>query len=136
MALNRFQVLKHKISEEPDLARVWLYFMDKFVDDPEFVHLGDETRDQFLEGVVPQVCGQMFTKKDRVGPLQLILIPAHSFIHGPVAVGGRLGSVIYFKDLQKGVLAVPNKRSEKPEVNYARFSNPLLGRSPVDYNQN
>ena len=78
----------------------------------------------------------LFTKKDRVGPLQLILIPAYSFIHGPVAVGGRLGSVIYFKNMQKGVLAVPNKRSEKPEVNYARFSNPLLGRSPVDYNQN
>lgn len=136
MALNRFQVLKHKVINEPDLAQVWLYYMNNFVDDPAFIDLGNKTRDSFLEGVIPQICQQMFSKKERVSPLMLITISAHSFTHGGVEVGGRLGNLIYFKDLQKGVLAVPNKLTEKREVNYARFSNPLLGRSPVDYNQN
>ena len=136
MTLNRFQVLKHKMVNEADLSRVWLYWMDNFVDDPGFVNLGDKTRDDFLETVVPQICHQMFNKQERIVKLMLICLPNEGFIHGPVEVGGRIGSVIYFKSNQTGVLAIPNKLTEEANVNYSRFSNPMVGRMPGNPNLN
>lgn len=90
------------------------------------------TRDDFLEAIVAQICQQMFSKKDRVSDLLLIEIPDHSFVHGSWLVGGRTGSLIYFKDAQIGIIAVPNKLSEKAEVNYARFKKPMKGKAPAN----
>ena len=74
MTLNRLQVLKHKMVNEAELLRVWLHWMDNFVDDPSFVNLGDETRDDFLKTVVPQSCHRMFNKQKRIVELMLICI--------------------------------------------------------------
>lgn len=136
MALNRFQVLKHKTTHEKELANVWLYYMDNFIDDRSFLDLGDRTRNDFLEAVLPQICKKMFTPKDRFSDLLIIEIPEHRFLHGSFLIGGRMGSLIYFKEIQTGILAVPNRLSEKAEVNYSRFSNPMRGRSPVNINNN
>ena len=136
MAPNRFRKLKHKTTHEKQLADVWLYYMDNFIDDPSFLDLGDRARDDFLEAIIPQVCKQMFTPKDRLSDLLIIGIPEERFFHGSFLIGGRMGSLIYFKDTETGILAVPNRLNEDPTVNYSRFSNPLKGKAPSNINLN
>ena len=136
MPLDRFQKLKHRVTNEKDLSKVWLYFSDNFMSDSEFLDGGDRTSDSFVEAVLPKVCAQMFGKEDKIKDLFLISVPEHNFIHGGFMVGGRIGQLIYFTSSQLGVVAIPNRLDQEHTVGYARFGNPMKRRSPVNLNLN
>ncbi|MEL7494981.1 MAG: hypothetical protein AAGJ95_13625 [Cyanobacteria bacterium J06554_11] len=136
MPLNRFQKLKNRLKNEKELSNVWLYYSDNFLRDPSFTDMGDRTHNDFIEAVIPQICAQMFGKKDKPQDLFQIEIPEHNFIHGAFQVGGRLSQFIYFKSSQLGMIIVANRLDEERMVNYARFGNPLASRAPANLDLN
>jgi hypothetical protein len=130
MDLTRVQELKQKLLQEAELAPVWLFFMNHFVDNPEFIALGERVSHPFVEAVVAEVGRQLFGGKGAVNNLLLTLIAEQQFIHGGFAMGGHLGGVIYFEDAQMGLVTV----AEMPpsiDVKYARFSGKPIRKVPT-----
>jgi hypothetical protein len=125
MNLDRLQDLKQKLMREPDFSNIWLFYMDEFADHPEFTDTGEAVANPFLEEAIPKICQKMFKKTMAVTDLLLISIPEHQFFHAPFLVEGRIGGVIYFADINMGLIAVAAESPPTAEVKYSRFSNPF-----------
>jgi hypothetical protein len=119
MELTLLNQLKQKLLHDKDLSKVWAFYMDEFADIPEFVEFGQPGHNDFLAAVVPQLCQQLVGKTLKMDNVLLIQIAEHQFFHAPLLVGGRIGGVIYFEDINIGLIAMS---AEPPLVKYSRFS--------------
>jgi hypothetical protein len=121
MDLTRLATLKQKLQTAREFSEVWRYFMDHFGDDPDFMALGEQTRDNFLEQAVSQIAAQLTGAPVTVASMILIRLPEHGFIHGSVVLGGRPGNVMYFEDIHMGLMGVAWS-AETAEAKFVRFS--------------
>jgi hypothetical protein len=106
MDLALLATLKQELLHAQDFKQIWSFFMDNFGEDPAFMKLGERVQDPMLEAIVKQICGQVFGKPVSLGHLLLTRLPEHEFIHGGLVVEGKLGMVLYFEDIQVGLLTV------------------------------
>jgi hypothetical protein len=121
MDLSLLATLKDKLVNATEFSDVWRYFLDHFGEDPEFIALGDRTRDAFLEAVLDQIGSQMFGKQVALTNFLLARLPDHHFTHGGGLLNGHLANVLYFDDIRTGMVAI--WASITPgETKYARFS--------------
>jgi hypothetical protein len=121
MDLSRLATLKAKLLTAQNFGEILGYFLDHFGDHPAFIGLGEPARDEFLEQALAQVAAQLFGKAVPIRDLRLVRLPEHEFVHGGFLVGGKVGTLIYFEDLRKGLISVAWSLSP-PETKYARFS--------------
>jgi len=122
MNIKRWQELKQKLTHEPDLGKIWLFYMDHFSDHVEFTNLGQPCHNRYLADVVLKSCEELFGKTTPLTNLLLIYIAEHQFFHGPLEIQGRFGGVIYFEDVKVGLIAVSATFPPTDEVKYLRFS--------------
>lgn len=133
MDFIRFNELKQKLLHDRELAPVWLYFMNHFVEQPDFLALGERTRNGFVEAVIDQVGIQLLGNTSTVRNLVLTRLDDQHFVHGGFTVEGRIGGVIFFEDAHIGLVTV----AELPpsvEVKYARFSGQPVRKVPEPSN--
>jgi hypothetical protein len=121
MNINLLQKLKQKLKQEPLLADIWRFYMDRFADHPEFTQMGEPLHSEQLEALLVNACKQIFKDKGEllIAEFMSIYIAEYQFFHGSVKIEGRYGGIFYFEDIKMGLLAVPGK---PPIVNYSRFS--------------
>jgi hypothetical protein len=128
MDLNLLDSLKEKLVTARDFGRVFDFFLRNFGEKPEFLTLGESVRAPDLEELLRQIGRQMFGGDVPLGDLRMLRLPEQGFIHGGCSLNGRLATVIYFEDIQTGLLAVAASVSP-PETKLARFS--LRGRTGI-----
>jgi hypothetical protein len=124
MDIDRLKELRRKLVIDKDLSEVWEFYMDHFADHEAFTDLGERADHEFIDAVLKNVCGQLFGARARIDDFLLISIADYDFFHGPFMVEGRIGGIIYFEDVNFGLIAV----SESPGSNmvkYSRFSTPM-----------
>jgi hypothetical protein len=122
MNKKRWQQLKQKLANESDLSKIWLFYMDHFADIPEFMDLGQPAGNKFLNGIIFSTCQQIFDKKIKITDFLSIYIPEYQFFHGPFQIDRRIGGVIYFEDIKKGLIAVSADFPPTGMVKYSRFT--------------
>jgi hypothetical protein len=121
MDLTLLPELKHKLLYEKQLSQVWSFFMDQFADHEEFAGFGAPASHPFVETVLTQLGQQLFGRDGSISGLILRWDAQHQFLHGGFNMGGRTGGVIFFGDIQTGMVAVP-EGPPSIDVKYARFS--------------
>ena len=126
MNLSHLAKLKEQLVAATDFATVMEYFMTEFGDSVEFMDKGKAVRNQRLEAILCEVSKEIFPDAsalvlDRV---TLVEIPAYHFTHGGLFVNGCVSTMIYFADLQMGMLAVAMSMSGPTK--FVRFSGKLL----------
>jgi hypothetical protein len=121
MELDRLPELKHELLHEEELSEVWQFFLDHFADDPEFADFGELIRHPFVEAVLEQIGQQLFGPGGAINDVVLRWDAQHQFLHGAFNMGVRPGGIIFFGDIQTGMLAVPEGRPSI-DVKFARFS--------------
>jgi hypothetical protein len=126
MNLDRLQDLKQRLRNGTDFSEIWEFYMDEFADHEAFTDLGEPASNEFLEATIPAVCQKLFGRKVTVMEMLIISIPEHEFFHSPLLVEGRIGGVIYFADINMGLLAVAAESPPTAEVKYSRFSRPFM----------
>lgn len=137
MKLHRLRQLKRKLIQEKDFSDIWTFYMDEFADHPEFIEVGEAVENDFLAGIIPQICEQMFGKKVKITDMLLIYIAEYKFFHAPFQVEGRIGGLIYFEEENTGLLAVSSPLPFTDEVKFSRFSiSPLKRKAPPFYELN
>jgi hypothetical protein len=129
MDLARLQELKNKLLHDKELAPVWLYFLDHFAENADFMALGNRIHHPLVETVIDRVSKQLFPRDGAVVGVLLTGLPEQKFLHGGFFMGLRPGGVFFYEDIGMGLLAVPDL-PPSIEVKYARFSGrpmPKLG---------
>jgi hypothetical protein len=121
MDLSLLQTLKEKIATAEKFDEVWGYFFDHFGGDTEFMKLGEATEHPFLEQVFVQVCARLFPSHVVLTHMPFTRLAEQHFVHGGLTINGRVATVMYFEDVQLGMMAVAAPR---PGANndYVRFS--------------
>jgi hypothetical protein len=134
MDLTRLEELKRKLVQDKALPPVWTFFLDHLGQDPAFIRLGEETRHEFVEAALAEVCRQLYPKAEAIVGLILTRLAEQQFLHGGFFVAGRPGGLFYFEDIRMGLITV----AELPpsiEVKYCRFSGqPLRPPAPPSVN--
>lgn len=123
--LSLLTSLEQMLHEAKQFSDIWDYFLAHFGENREFIALGERADDEVLEQVLQQVGRQLFGREVRVREMRLKRIPEYRFLHGSVLLEGKLASVIYFEEPQKGVLAV-FWGSPASKVKYVRFTGRAL----------
>ncbi|NJM49438.1 MAG: hypothetical protein HC860_27350 [Alkalinema sp. RU_4_3] len=124
MEIDRLKELRRKLVTGKNFSEIWEFYMDNFADHEAFTDLGERAENEFIDAVLKTLCGQLFGPKARIDDFLLISIADYDFFHGPFMVEGRIGGIIYFEDVNFGMMAV----SESPGsdmVKYSRFSMPM-----------
>jgi hypothetical protein len=106
MDLALLATLKERLLTATDFGEVVTYFFDHFGDHAEFIALGERCEHPFLEAVFSQVGGQLFERAVKVSHVMLTRLAEQGFIHGTVHLENKLATVLYFEDIQKGLLSV------------------------------
>jgi hypothetical protein len=130
MKIDRLPELKQKLTNERDLSQIWSFYMDHFADHPKFANLGEPAHNEYLDTVIHKTCQLMFGKTAKITNSLLIYISKYQLFHGPFQAGGRIGGVIYFKDIKIGLLAVSADYPPTDVVKYSRFSEVLRMSEP------
>jgi hypothetical protein len=120
MKLEKLSQLKEKLQKETDLSKIWLYYMDEFGDRPEFSNIGEPVRQDFLLTVIAQVCQQIFGKPTNIDGILTIYIEEYQFYHAPFIANKHIGGIIFFEDINTGLIAVTSAASNLAK--YSRFT--------------
>lgn len=122
--------LRRKMAKEAQIADVWTFFLDHFVDASDFMELGGQMQD--LEHPVLAVIAQtgkailarngISTKMQsgvRMEDCVLVSVPEHQMIHGQAIFEGYLCAMLYLEDIQMGILYIYLGQNKNE---YARFT--------------
>ena len=134
MDLKLLETLKQRLLTAREFEQVFTHFLDQFGEDPEFIAQGESAHSAFLEAVVAQVGKELFGREVRVTDVLLTRLPEQQFIHGACRLAGRLANVIYFEDIQTGLLVVILSEA-RGETKLVRFSGRPL-HTPREPSQN
>ena len=138
MQTEHFSTLKEKILAAENFNEPWEYFFEHFAENPAFMNMGKKTQNSLLQSILEEVGERLFRQKVKVTNMMLTEIPQHHFIHGACFVQGRMASVLYFKDIQVGMLSVVNS-VQSHEVSMIRFTGvEVKGKGPfmIDFSKN
>jgi len=121
MNLQKLSVLKDKLITAKDFQDPWNYFFDHFGENPDFLQLGHRSHDPALKTIIEGIGEQLFKKKVKVSNFLLTEIAEHNFFHGACFIQGRIATVLFFKDIDKGLLAISMSMGSSA-VSLVRFS--------------
>lgn len=120
MDSGKLTTLKDKLITGTNFSNTMRWFFDEIAETSDFASLGEPTSDKLLmealSGVIAQIIGQ-----NQAAAVEALLfrVPEHQFIHGALTVGKQLGSVFYFEDIERGLLALGDLTGP---THFVRFS--------------
>lgn len=118
MGNNQFQNLKCLLLETRDLSKVQEFFFEEIAEAPWLLEISEQAANRALEDIVAFSATRL-PGSPPIARMNLMRVSAYSFWHGALVVQGRLGIVLYFEDIQTGLLCIPDKDDF---LRHARFS--------------
>ncbi len=104
---ERIATLRKKLAEATDFLELWEYFLTHFAENPEFHELGRPAEASFLLEVIGELGSKLLNQQAiRISQLMLIEIPEASLFHGACLIEGRLAGLMFFQDLDMGLMAL------------------------------
>ena len=83
-------------------------------------------KDQALYGHIGEITGRIVSQLPITGAVTVALfeLPPYDLIHGPVTLPTGLGNLFYFREIDSGLIAIPNGSSTHPvhQWTMVRFS--------------
>jgi hypothetical protein len=98
--------LKELMRSGTNLGQIYHFFMETFGEDPSFLAQGEGVRNSNIERIVQLIGAQLFQGQVELTDLFLLRVAELGFIHGGLTVNGLSGTVIYFEEMDKGLLAI------------------------------
>ncbi len=123
MDLSRLEKLKKMIVSAESFGEPWDYFFDHFGEKPEFMTLGKPAKHPVLEAVVEQLAREIYKGESEVTVTKpmLVELAEQKFVHGSFFVQGRMGVLIFFQDIDMGLMSLAAQSPEAPTL-MMRFS--------------
>jgi hypothetical protein len=106
MNLAKLDRLKEKLCNEKDFSKIFEYFMDYFGENEKFMRKSQPTRHDLLENTMTSVLRNLLGERAGISQFMLLAAPGTPFIHGGCLTGGKMANVLYFDDIQTGVIGI------------------------------
>jgi hypothetical protein len=120
--LTKLKTLKEKVLLEEEFSGVWGYFFDNFGDVPKFMDLGKKVKNIKIKTIVEKVSQEILAQADaRVTNFMIIELAKYGFIHGAFTIGNRLGNLIYYKEIDTGMVVIAPRQGSDVTL-FGRFS--------------
>ncbi len=113
--------LKYMLMTADEFKDVYGYFFDHLGENSDFLKLGKRSKHPLLKKILETVGEQLFGKKVMITKLLLTKIPKHRFYHGPCFINGKMAGVLFFEDIDMGMLSVLMSM-ETYTTHFVRFS--------------
>jgi hypothetical protein len=131
--MPRLADLKKMLVEATNFQSVDRYFSDHFGEDRAFVARGRPSRHKRFRAVLAAAADGFFEKKGAAITNRILLeVPEEHFIHGVMLIEGLPANVMYFDDIEVGLLAIITGPGD--HVSYLRISplavRPFAGGQP------
>ena len=120
--LDKLTELRQQMMGASDFRAPLNYFFEHFSNNPQFIKSGKLIQHELIQQVVEKVGEQLFG----VGEVQnmwLSEIETHQFIHGTCLVNGHVVNILFFDDIDMGLLGIV---MEEDKIMTARFSSAML----------
>ncbi|HWN70737.1 MAG TPA: hypothetical protein VNM90_24015 [Haliangium sp.] len=117
----RFQRLKQALQVERDLLKISDVFWEDVAQEPWFAGAGHPAENARLRAITEHVGCHVLGEGYHASSTMLIHIPEHAFWHGCCALEGHLGQVLYFEDIDLGLLSVAGEIGSG-RTHFVRFS--------------
>jgi len=111
--------LKELLQTADDFSNIVKYFFDHLGDDPTFIDLSKPAKHPLVKKTLQHVAASLFKKDVTVTNLLLLKFGKHPFYHGAGFVQGRPINIIYFEDIDMGLVCAA---STYPYMLYTRFT--------------
>ncbi len=116
MNLELLETLKKKMTESENLEETLMYFYDNFVGQGELPKRSVMIDESFIKDMLPQTVEGMLHKEVRIKGLRLMGVPKYHFIHGTFWAGEFVGTLLYFEDVEVGVISLSHPVTEDTYV--------------------
>ncbi len=121
MDLSQLDELKSKLVGADDFGDPWNFFFDNFGESPEFMALGEPMESDLLETVLGRIAGEVFEGTPSTTPPMLVSLKEHHFIHGSCFMEGRLAVIIFFSDIDMGMLSILRSDSSAMLIRFSSY---------------
>ena len=111
--------LERLFAETNDFSGFWNHFLDDWAMQPWFMKQGAPTETTEMEMVVARIAGNRYGRPVKPKGMRLFRIEGAGVVHGAFIVDGKLGGVVYFENIEKGLIVAPGAGTL---VHYARFT--------------
>jgi hypothetical protein len=123
--------LKQRLVTERDLTKLWHSFMD-MTQLKEFQETQRPCKDQGLYSRIGEISEKIISQVPIKGSVTVALfeLPPYDLVHGPLTLQTGLGNIFYFREIDSGLMAIPNGTSTHPVHHWTmvRFS---IGNKPA-----
>jgi len=118
---ERVQTLKTMLSTETEFGKVFAYFFDNLGNSREFFDAGKQSKNPNLKMIIEGATGEVFGKDVKVTNITFIRMAKDKFYHGSFFVNGRMATVLYFEELEMGMIAI-SMGFPAGQMSYIRFT--------------
>jgi len=117
--LEAFDALKREFATTSDFAAFWNGFIERFASQDGFMAMGAPAEVEGMEILICRVTSRMLEQLVEPANTRLIKIAEAGFVHGSCMVDGRLCCVLFFEELEMGLLVL---MSDSGKTQYTRFT--------------
>jgi hypothetical protein len=121
MTLLAVSELKRKLATETEFGEIWRHYFDQFAENEAFLKLGRRVRSPDFERVISNVGFRLLVDEIELRQVMLTEIPEYSMLHGACLVNGHVAAVLFFADIDMGLLAITLSVDEGRML-YGRFT--------------
>ena len=115
------KTLRKQLQTADNFSDIMRYFFDHMAESDDFLDLSKRSKNKLLKTTLKMICEQVYGEDVALTHLLILELKAYRFYHGGGLLNGRPLNMIYFADIDMGLVACPNAR--RPEViEYARFT--------------
>lgn len=106
MKPSKILQLKHLLQTATDLREPSEYFWEELANEPGFMAAGKLATNARLLAIAERVAGRALGRAHPVGLAMLLHITDHAFWHGSCVLGAKMAQVMYFDDIDQGLLTI------------------------------
>lgn len=125
MDTDKLTALRSSLLTSDDFHAVMKRFHRDLGAETAFFEAGEPAEPGVLGPVLAKIAKRLFGPSARVELLALLRLREHLFVHGCLATAGRLGNVIYFEDVQTGLVALAGDNDRVECVRFCTVAVPM-----------
>lgn len=116
---EKLSALQEKLLTGENFSETYDFFFDHLGENNEFMHMSKKTKHPAIKKIIGAIGEQLFNKKVTVSHFLLLKFPKTGFYHGACFIDGKMGGIIFFEEIDMGMLSVVK---DYPETSFVRFS--------------
>lgn len=113
--------LQEQMATAEEMSTILKFFMDHLGENPEFIRRSQKAKHEIVKLILTSLCQDLFGQQSKVTGLMLFNASNTRFFHGACQMEGRLVTVLYFDDIEMGLIAIMSGPAFG-QLTYARFS--------------